>query len=114
LCELTLSGQQVKAYDGSTAPGLEVTMKMPTHLVVDPSGNIILADYFTSCVRLLDPRLTFSRYLLTTADQGLRGPTCLWLSVDHGTLYVGQFDGKIHVFRLLKDLVVKLDLNHWD
>jgi len=119
LCEVSIEGRLGRTYNGQTTNNPrasstgEVVMKMPTHIAIDRHGYILLMDYFTSCVRLLSPQLAFKRYLLSGADQGLCGPTCMWLDIDRGMLCIGQFDGKVHLFRIMRDLLVDLNINTW-
>ena len=111
VCEVLPDGKIGRSYEGTAGKGDE-PLKMPTYMFEDGAGHTLVVDYYTSRIFLLASEVGFVKNVLTKVH-GIGGPTCIWLDSSKGVLYVGQFDGKIKAFRILKDLVVKANLSKW-
>ena len=71
----------------------------PRSIIVDAVGRIWVADCGNNRVKVLGVDLDNAQELLN--DDNVTNPTCLCLNDKDGLLYVGQRNGKIHVFKVL-------------
>lgn len=81
-------------YHGYTVPQFD-----PRGITCDRHGHVIVCDYSSNMVHLLDKNGRFLMYLLTEAD-GIFGPTSV--AVDRaGLLWVGGGDATVKIFRYI-------------
>ena len=93
VCLVDDKGAVVRSYGGACGSDL-TKMNLPTGLVLDKHGNILVADSNNNRLLVLDPTLTSAREMSVSVDGGLRDPLSLWYDKSRGRLYVGEWDGR--------------------
>ena len=76
-------------------------LDQPVYLIVDSRGYILVADRGNHRVLLLSPTLSLISQLVRSTH-GLKSPYRLFLDEARGRLYVGNHDGQLLVFKVLK------------
>lgn len=75
----------------------------PHGVCTDVHGHIMVVDYMSASIHLLDQDLQFLTLLLTEAQHNLKAASGLCVDEKHN-LYVGCENGKINVYKYLKDV----------
>lgn len=75
----------------------------PHGVCTDVHGHIMVVDYMSGSIHLLDQDLHFLTLLLTEAQHNLKSASGLCVDEKHN-LYVGCENGKINVYKYLKDV----------
>lgn len=75
----------------------------PHGVCTDVHGHIIVVDYTSGSIHLLDQDLKFLTLLLTKTKEDLKSAKGLCVDEKHN-LYVGSENGRINVYKYLKDV----------
>lgn len=75
----------------------------PRGVCTDIHGYIMVADYMSGSIHLLDQDLYFLTLLLTKEQHNLESVSALFVDEKHN-LYVGSENGRINVYKYLKDV----------
>lgn len=86
-------------YNGQTPNKREFA---PHGVCTDVHGHIMVVDYTSGSIHLLDQDLHFRTLLLTKEQHNLIGASALFIDENHH-LYVGSENGRINVYRYLND-----------
>jgi len=103
VCEVDMTGRELKAFGGSSGPGVG-QLDTPSCVSVDDEERIIVADSYNNRVLMLNKQLTSPRVLVawhpqSQSDKADR-PCTLHYDSHTGSLLVGLFSGHVDVYRL--------------
>ena len=88
---------------GAAADVPQKSIDYPTHLAVDASQCVLVADQYNGRVLVLSPSLANMRELIAS-DRGVKQPFRLRLDQRSGLLFVSDFlDGRVSVFKVVCD-----------
>jgi hypothetical protein len=94
IIKMFTNGTILKSYGPETAgSGLTGSMTDPRTLALDTLGYILVADYGSSRILVVNPSLTEARLLQLPADTSLSSPRALSLDSLRGRLYIGEDGG---------------------
>lgn len=94
------SGKYRGYYNGQTPNKREFD---PHGVCTDVKGQIMVVDYTSGSIHLLNQDLRFRNLLLTKEQHNLIGASALFIDENHH-LYVGSENGRINVYRYLNDV----------
>lgn len=94
------SGEYRGYYNGQTPNKREFD---PHGVCTDVHGHIMVVDYTSGSIHLLDQDLHFRTLLLTKEQHNLIGASAFFIDENHH-LYVGSENGRINVYRYLNDV----------
>lgn len=94
------SGEYRGYYNGQTPNKREFE---PHGVCTDVQGHIMVVDYKSSSIHLLDQDLHFLTVLLTQEQHKLNSASALFVDEKHN-LYIGSEYGRINVYKYLKDV----------
>lgn len=75
----------------------------PHGVCTDVHGHIMVVDYSSGSIHLLDQDLHFLTLLMTKEQHNLKSASALFVDEKHH-LYVGSENGRINVYKYLKDM----------
>ena len=103
VCEVDMTGRELKAFGGSSGPGVG-QLDTPSCVSVDDEERIIVADSYNNRVLMLNKQLTSPHVLVawhpqSQSDKADR-PCTLHYDSHTCSLLVGLFSGHVDVYRL--------------
>lgn len=87
-------------YNGQTPNKREFD---PHGVCTDVKGHIMVVDYTSGSIHLLDQDLSFLTFLLKKEEHNLKSASALFVDENHH-LYVGSENGRINVYKYLEDV----------
>lgn len=94
------SGEYRGYYNGQTPNKREFD---PHGVCTDVKGQIMVVDYTSGSIHLLDQDLSFLTFLLKKEEHNLKSASALFVDENHH-LYVGSENGRINVYKYLEDV----------
>jgi len=106
VCLVGVDGAVVRSYGGQKGSQL-TQMNGPTGLAVDREGRILVADWISDRLLVIDQSLSSAHEMSVCVDGGLKGPDSLWYDQSRRRLYIGEWrwreGGRVIVIDNLKD-----------
>jgi len=99
VCLVGVDGAVVRSYCGQKGSQL-AQMNYPTGLAVDREGRVLVADWRSNRLSVIDQSLSSAHEMSVCVDGGLEGPNSLWYDQSRRRLYSGMEDKMIVIGNL--------------